>query len=164
MELGYFARVLPVMKVLLQHLHEPDERLRVLAAGARASGACGEAESFLEFCSGAWAITKDVEKPAVVAAALTEIGLGASSLSLWSKAIQVLEVAVDTARGQQQGDVLVRAEAALESVRRHQVAESRACRGSSNGLTPADVLASGFLESLERRMAQGSSRTDRRDL
>ena len=163
-ELGYFARVLPVMKVLLQHLHEPDDRLRVLAAGARASGACGEAESFLEFYSGAWAISKDVEKPAVVAAALTEIGLGASSLSFWPEAIQVLEVAVHTARDQQQSDVLARAEAALELVRRHQVAESCACRGSSSGLAPADVLAIGFLQSLERRVAWGSSRTDRRDI
>lgn len=66
--------------------------------------------------SEAWEIVSGLEQTAVVPSALTEIGLGASSLSEWEHATAALRRALDTARERNEADVVARAEAALESV------------------------------------------------
>jgi tetratricopeptide (TPR) repeat protein len=149
---GYFARALSVLKPLLLIFGEAEERLQVIAATARAAGACGEASLFREMWDAAWDVTEFLCDEARLAAALVDVGLGASNLEDWDRARIALERAAEIAGRRNEGDTVLRADAALAEVgRRHRADhELRRSHGGQAG-RPSDVFAYKLLQVLDAR-------------
>lgn len=147
---GYFARALSVLRVLPPHFQKPDEKLRVLANTARAAGSCGQRQLYERLWVEIWALANEHEFKTALAPALTELGLGASSLGEWSHAAEALEAAVEAAGAAGDRTAAQRAEGALDAVRRCQGADTRArpaplFRGQGGA---SDLLMAALLDAL----------------
>lgn len=144
---GRFGAALPVLGALSSHFPEPDLQLRVQAATARAAGAVGDAVIFAESWDHAWDLVRRSE-PAVrraVPSTLVDLGRGAASLGEWARALQALDLAVETAQEQGLHDTTAEAEMVRSMVRRRERAEEpRPVPATS----PARRLAHAFVRSL----------------
>lgn len=150
MSAGYFGRALSVLRVLPPHIQKPDERLRVLANTARAAGSCGQRQLYEQLWTDVWALANEHDFKSVLAPALTELGLGASSLGEWSHAAEALKAAVEAARVVGDRSAIQRAEEALAAVRQCQGADtlSRPTPPSRGQGGASDSLMAALLEAL----------------
>jgi tetratricopeptide (TPR) repeat protein len=147
MKRGQFARALYVLRELPPFIDAPHERARAVATLARAAAACGDEALFDE----AWAEASALlERSGWRRAApdCVELGLGASSLQRWDQAEQALRRGRALALEAGEADVLFRAEAALEAVAGHRVAERERSPVDTLTAPATDGLAAGFLVSL----------------
>lgn len=150
---GYFERSLPVVDALRAHFDRAEDRLRVVASAARAAGACGQEARFGSLWNEASALVRGLQDHAVVAAALTDIGMGASSLALWEQAAEALRRAAELAGRRGETDVLERAQQALRSVLGRQPADHHGLRDFIPRGNPSASLAADLLQSLQLRLA-----------
>ncbi|HEX8691695.1 MAG TPA: tetratricopeptide repeat protein [Longimicrobium sp.] len=145
---GYFARALAVLLALEPLMVTAEDRLRVLTSAGRAAGASGERETFEHLWSEAWPLANELGRQnRYSASALIELGLGASSLAQWDRAVQALDLALDVARERGEPDAAHRAEAALAAVRSERVAET-VRRAATRSNSPGDALAQRMISSL----------------
>ena len=142
---GHFSRAIPVLEVLLNCFHEPERRFQVFAALARASGACKRRELFERIWTEAWTSADFSRARSTLAAALVDLGLGALCLADWEHAAEALGRAVEVAKLQDEVDVLVRAEQALDQVRTRRLPEFRRSPAVSAQEAAADTLADSMI-------------------
>lgn len=154
---GNYAGALQVMRKLLTRLHDVEERLRVLASAIRAAGGCGADEVFEEMWTEAEEILQDPWVEARFAGAIYELGLGAAGLGRWAAAESMLRRAHAVACMRGEMDVIVRAEAALESVRLQQAPEPERTTADEQGRLPVDPLVSRFADAFPREVGVGGS-------
>jgi tetratricopeptide (TPR) repeat protein len=146
---GYVHRVVPLFRELLPCFPEPAQRIQVLSALARATGATGDRDSFTR----AWVESQPLlENPAIQAtraAALVDLGFGACHLELWSEASFCFAEAVKAAEALGQNDLVIRAEACLESAENRHNPDTPA-RPQSIAIVQNDAerLAHAFLSAL----------------
>lgn len=114
---GYAGRALPIFRKLVHHFPEPRQRIQVLAAIARAAGACGDGETFEDAWTDSRAVLGAPGACRTWAAALVDLGLGAAHMEQWERARGCFEEAAAHAERLGQSDVLIRADACLEAVR-----------------------------------------------
>jgi tetratricopeptide (TPR) repeat protein len=150
---GYFARALQVLTALLPHFTAPDDRLRILVCSARAAGAMGDTGAFERAWAEARALLGTPETRYLTGPAMLELGLGASSLSRWEEAGSVLEAARCAAAESGEAEVVERAVAALDHVRRHEGADRVRRPVAPGPPLPGDVLARELAGSLETQSA-----------
>lgn len=148
-ERGHYSRALTILRELPDYFREPRERIRVLASAARAAGGCGNAAAFARISKEMWQIVEHLETTQGVAVALVELALGATSLGKWDAAERALDRAMQIAALRPEPDVLVRAEAALASVRQQRGADPDRNKLDLRPLPRLDALASGFVTSLQ---------------
>lgn len=146
MKRGYYSRALPVLLELSGFFDEPGDRARLLSSAARAAAACGEAPLFSGLCAEARALAADAPDRAGLAHSMLQLGVGASSLGQWALAEELLAEALTIARPRGEADVLVRAEQAMESVRRRTSAETAGAEPASAPY--GESLASRFVSTL----------------
>lgn len=132
---GYFAFALTVIVQLLAVFRTPDERFMVCVCAARAAAGTGDTALFRRMWMDAWTLKDSLAGQAQVGTALVDLGLGASSVGDWEGALKALNCAVEYATAHGEGDVLLRAEAALEAVSNYKPAdrEPRPARSVAKG-------------------------------
>ncbi|HEU4560178.1 MAG TPA: hypothetical protein VFS20_20170 [Longimicrobium sp.] len=123
---GNFRSVLPLLRGLQKCFTEPVKRLQVLAATARAAGACGEAGDFERSWAAASELECQVRDAPAYAACLVDLGLGAASMLRWDDARTALSKSLATAQAGGESDLVLIAEAALDAVTRNERAEAYA--------------------------------------
>lgn len=121
---GRFAQALPVFRALLAHFHAPDERLRGAASVARAAGALGERDHYLEAAAEAERLAPEAQARPVLAESMVQLARGAASMKDWTRAQAALDVALGAARARGEHDTAMRAEAVLDQVRNELSAEA----------------------------------------
>lgn len=151
---GHFARALPILQMLLADTDDTQPDMQLLAATARAAGACGNSDLFSEMWITLWEEIEQTQQHPKLATILTDLGLGASSLGLWDFAAKALTQSTEIATRRGEGDVLLLNEAALEAVQ-HQRAADQHPRPLSRGgnRNPADSLALEFVRALQSQDA-----------
>lgn len=147
MESGYFRRALNVLRVLIPHFTEPEQRFRVFANGARAAGAVGERELFHALWDAARAEIPRLTTEGSLAAGLVELALGASSVEQWDSAHEALDEALGVASRRGEANVILRAESVRNSVQARQAVEARAHLVWEPAST-SERLAQNFVDSL----------------
>lgn len=114
---GYFARALPILRLLCETFEDEIPRFQVLAATARAAGACNEESVFLAARQRISECSAEALNSYKAAAAFLDIGLGAASLERWTEAAEALDGAATAAARHGIPDVKLRVEVAQEAVR-----------------------------------------------
>lgn len=152
MKQGYFSRALFVLRELPQFLDSSEDRARVQAILARAAAACGQANVFEDAWNAAYPVLSDPSFGKRAAPDFYELGIAASSLGQWERAIDALDRALALAQCSGESDVVHRAEVALANVRAGRVAESSRHVIDSRNAPATDVLAVGMLTSLHERV------------
>jgi hypothetical protein len=147
METGYIRRALNVLRVLIPHFTEPEQRFRIVANTARAAGAAGERDLFRALWDAAYAEIPRLTTEGSLAAGLVELALGALSLEEWDSAHAVLDEALRVATRRGEGNVIVRAEAVRNSVETRQAIETRT-RFVWEPTSTSERLAQNFVASL----------------
>jgi tetratricopeptide (TPR) repeat protein len=146
---GYFARALPVLHSVLPHHPQPFDQLTVMGNIARAAGGVGDRVLFRD----AWDRCHDLLDNAVVderaAQALLDLAYGAASLGLWDKAEVAAREALEIGLRRQEAKTRLMAEALIESVRHHQVLETRK---RTTQPEPVAAEATRFAEELVRSL------------
>ncbi|HEX2205437.1 MAG TPA: hypothetical protein VHG91_19155 [Longimicrobium sp.] len=117
---GYAFRAIPVLRSLVPHFKQQAQRLQVLSALGRAAGAVGDLEVFQEAWKEASSVRGLHPRLDTNAAALSDFGFGAAHLGLWETARACFEEAAAAAEELGQSDMLIRAEAGIEAVSRHE--------------------------------------------
>ena len=146
---GYFARALNVLRALEPVMLHGEDRLRVLTSAIRAAGATRDEETFSRFWEEAWPLAVELgREKRYSSSAFLEMALGASSLSLWDRAREALEITLELARERGESDVVFRAEAALPAIQSEQAAETVRSAPTA-GNSPSDALARRMVSSLE---------------
>ena len=146
---GSHARAFPVFQVLLPLLHKPAERLLIVADYARAAGGIGRRDVFQESWDEVWELVRSGEADEAAARGLLDVAHGAASLSLWDRAEQAAQAALDVATRRNEAKIRLSAEAVLESARHHRLAEVKVRREeAAEETTAADTLAHDFVRSL----------------
>jgi tetratricopeptide (TPR) repeat protein len=107
---GFSTRALPVLRAVLPHLRNPDQRIRVLASAARAAAGSGEHAVFVQLVGEVRQAGLDPLARSALAAALFEAAVGASLLRDQGLAGELLDEVVHLARERGEEDVLARAE------------------------------------------------------
>lgn len=120
---GQFRRALQVFQSLLPHFTHPEPRLHVLGYAARAAGALGDSAVFDEYWAEAWDIIRTGVSDQLRAAAALELGLGALNLSRWDEAWHALDVAAESAAAGGDNETIVKASAAVDHLRRREIAD-----------------------------------------
>lgn len=162
---GDYPRALHVFRALLPTIDDVALRLRVEAGAARAAGASGLADEFERLWQAGWRDAALVEEDGVVAGALYELGVGAASLGDWDRASMAFRRTMELAGSGGSSDNLIKAERALEAVRRRELVEdSVPAHAERRNTVRADNLAAGFLRVVASggaRPAVGGSRPQR---
>jgi tetratricopeptide (TPR) repeat protein len=146
---GHFARAFRVLRELSGRFTIPDRQARVAASTARAAGAMGDVEAFFAAWSEAWRLLDSGTVDHLRAPASLELGLGALSLKLWEDAELALAAARAAAEATRDGEILARAESALDHLDRRQAVDDqlrvqRSGRGGGHDL--AAQLARSLME------------------
>jgi tetratricopeptide (TPR) repeat protein len=114
---GHAARALPIFQALGERFEDPEQRIQVLAAQARAAGAAGEVNAFDRAWADAHELLASASIRATRAAALVDLGLGAAHSERWPAAEAPFLEAMASAEALGQCDMLIRAEECLRAVR-----------------------------------------------
>lgn len=131
------ARALPILEALQIHFTSAStERLRVLAAAARAAGACGDSELFDRYSRECLLLLEQRQDTETAAALIYDIALGAQSLRRWSDATGHLMTALDIAERREERDLIARIENALALVRQE--------NAGTQARRPSKALADNF--------------------
>lgn len=146
---GYFARALSVFRVLLDLFKDPLRRLQVIAAMARATGACEQLAHFQKLWIEAAQLTHLQVCQGVLGAALLDLGRGASSLGEWDHANEALSTALKIGEERGEEDVQAQAESALKQVRLKRTAEMAPHRPPLRGESQGDSFAKELVAALK---------------
>ncbi|HEY0024822.1 MAG TPA: hypothetical protein VGB24_18050 [Longimicrobium sp.] len=146
---GHFPRAFRVLREMEGRFTIPDRQARVAASTARAAGAMGDVEAFFAAWSEAWRLLDSGAVDHLRAPAALELGLGALSLKLWEDAEFALGIARAAAEATRDGEILARAESALDHLDRRQAVDDqlrmkRSGRGAGHDL--AAHLARSLME------------------
>jgi tetratricopeptide (TPR) repeat protein len=146
---GYAKRAVPLLKKLVEFFPAPAQRIQVLSALARAAGAIGDRQTFEEAWREAQPLIGHQGIRMTRAAALIDLGLGASHFSRWDDASACFSNAIKAAEDTDQHDTLIRADACLKSVARTENPDTLA-RPQTVALkqTSSENLASACLSAL----------------
>lgn len=143
---GHPRRAFSLLKELLDFFDEPEDRVRVAGALARAAGEIGQREAFGRAWLELWELAAIPFVTQTAAAAMLEAALGASALAEWDLSEGALRQAMDVAAEVGEADVLVKAERALEAVRARVTPQSlrpaEPHRSAKSDTVAADLLAS----------------------
>jgi len=146
MEHGYYSRALRIFTAVRSHL-PGDDQLRVVANLARTYAALGNREEYESLAAEARSVMQGLETLEIPASALLEMAYGAVALEDWSEAGVLIEEAVQVARGRDQFDVLLTAEALSDAVARRDMAPISPARADSRAGT-SEQLANDMVELL----------------
>ncbi len=149
MDQGLFERALPMLRAIVPHLTGSPEQFQTYAAAARAAGGANDEAAFEWAWAGAHAAATRYPESHMRAAAYVDLGRGASSLGRWTEASAAFERAVAVAWARGEADVLFKAEAGLEAVRRHEGADVRAPAGAARRTLSSDAVARTMLRALQ---------------
>jgi tetratricopeptide (TPR) repeat protein len=117
---GHAGTALPMFRELLGHFHSDTQKLQVLAASARAAGACNERSMFEESWSEAFATAESAEIGVALPAALIDLGFGAAHIGEWERAGTAFTGALCSAQELGLSEELIRADTCVAAVQQRQ--------------------------------------------
>jgi tetratricopeptide (TPR) repeat protein len=132
---GYARRAFAVLRLLRPHFDQPAAQFQVLCASARAAGASGERATFQAVWSEASRLLESAQSSAAFAIALVDLGYGAAHVGDWAHAEVAFARAADAALMKGQAEARIRAEAALDAVRRKENPDSLPIRRAGSEST-----------------------------
>ena len=146
---GNHERAFPVLQVLIPLFKAPADRLLIVADYGRAAGGIGRRDAFQQAWDDAWELVRSGEADDATGRALLDLAHGAASLSLWDRAEQAAQAALDISTRRNEAKIRLSAEAVLESARHHRMVEVRTKREEpAEETVAADTLADDFVRSL----------------
>lgn len=114
---GHAATALPMFRELLGHFADSDtQKLQILAAIARAAGACNERTMFEASWAEALAVAERAEIGVALPAALIDLGFGAAHFGEWERAGQAFTGALCSAQELGLSEELIRADTCVTAV------------------------------------------------
>jgi hypothetical protein len=116
---GHPGKALPMFRELLGRFETATQQLQVLAATARAAGACNERIAFEDSWTAAFALAERAEIGVTLPAALIDLGFGAAHFEEWERASTVFTAALYSAQKFGLSEELVRADTCVTSVQQH---------------------------------------------
>ncbi|HET7233775.1 MAG TPA: hypothetical protein VFJ16_27440 [Longimicrobium sp.] len=117
---GYAGRALRVLRLLRPHFPHPEAQFQVLCAAVRAAGAVGDRPAFGALWLDANGLMERARNSPAFSIALIDLGYGAAHVGEWANAEAVFIRAETVARAKGQAEDSVRAEMALQAVRRRE--------------------------------------------
>jgi tetratricopeptide (TPR) repeat protein len=148
LEEGHFARAASVLRALAPATEEPDLSVLAYANLARAAGNLGDADQFQRAWTEASRRLRN-QSGQTAAAALLELGMGASALGEWDRATEALERSIALAREAGANTIRLRGESILESVQSERRLEApRPAAVSAEQERTADLLAERMVRTL----------------
>lgn len=117
---GYSVRALAVLLLLRPHFPDPVPQFQVLCAAVRAAGALGDPDTLRALWTDASRLMDAASGSPVFGVALIDLGYGAAHVGAWTDAEAVFLRAAEAAGAHGQTEDSVRAEAAVEAVRRRE--------------------------------------------
>jgi tetratricopeptide (TPR) repeat protein len=148
MDQGYFDRALELIRAVPSRIDLPAEKFQAFCAAVRAAGGAGDEPAYRWAWSGA-VETRMAIGASARAGALFDMGRGAWSLGQWEDAISAFEATISAARARGESDMLFKAEAALEVVRRREGADSRHIPEQPRRPAPTDANARDVIRVLQ---------------
>lgn len=143
---GHTRRALRVFQALLPHFSEACVQVQVLCATCKAAGMTGARDVFASCAARVAEITARAQPDNTRAAALVDLGVGALALGETSLAESALTEALDLARERGLSETVVKAEEALDRLRRgERLVERRPVPASR---VPQEELAGRFATAL----------------
>jgi len=149
MDQGHFTRALPLLHAVVCRLDDLSERFQTYAAAARAAGGAGDREAFDWAWRGAHETAARFDEGRLRAAALVDLGRGASSLGRWTDAVEAFERAKSVAMRNGETGVIVTAEAGLTAAFAERGVDIPAHPGRRKGATQGDVVAREMIDALQ---------------
>lgn len=143
---GHVVRALRVFQALIPHFSGSCARVQVLCATCKAAGLLGEHDVFASCAAQVVEMTAQRPPDSPRAAALVDLGVGALALDKTELAESVLTEALRLARERGLSETLVKADQALEQLRRGERVLSR--RASADPRQPQEELARRFTTAL----------------
>lgn len=129
---GHAATALPMFRELLGHFAGSDtQKLQVLAATARAAGACSERTMFEASWSEAFAVAERAEIGVALPAALIDLGFGAAHFGEWERAGQAFTSALCSAQELGLSEELIRADTCVTAVQQQRNPDTLTRPGTS---------------------------------
>jgi tetratricopeptide (TPR) repeat protein len=150
---GHTGRALRVFQALLPHFSDSCARVQVLCATCKAAGITGARELFASCASRVAEISGQVPPDNSRAAALVDLGVGALALGEDDLARSVLTEALVLARERGLSETLVKADEALDRLRRGERLVER--RPASDSCLPQEELAGRFATALSGFVSAG---------
>ncbi|HEU4452073.1 MAG TPA: tetratricopeptide repeat protein, partial [Longimicrobium sp.] len=146
---GFYARTLPIFLALKSRMPKPEDRIRLLAAVARAAGGTGNRREFTSAWNEVWKLAQIVPSPVLVSDALYESGIGAANLSQPDLAFRAFSAALDLAVRKGVTKTASVAEIALAKLAAGESPDPAPARDITLPTHSADRLARKFVQSLE---------------
>lgn len=150
---GHTRRALRVFEALLPHFCDSCAREQVLCATCRAAGIAGERDVFAACAAQVTQMSTQAKPHNSRAAALVDLGVGAMALGETELAESALTEALALARERCLSETVVRADQALEQLRRGEPVVER--RPLSNSRQPQEQLAGHFAAVLSTFVSAG---------
>lgn len=150
---GHTGGALRVFQALLPHFSEPCAQVQVLCATCKAAGMTGARDVFASCAARVAEITARAQPDNTRAAALVDLGVGALALGETELAESALTEALDLARGRGLSETLVKADEALDQLRRGERTTER--RPSADLRQPQEELAARFTTALDSFVSAG---------
>jgi tetratricopeptide (TPR) repeat protein len=144
---GYTQRALRVFTQLLPHFPQPEQRIQVLAALARAAGKANDQVLFADVWDQALGLAKRLTAAVTLPHALLDLGLGAAHFALYEDAAAVFRQALQLGEERGQGSVVILADKYIAAV-------TAAHNPDSAGKPQTVAAAQPASEQLAERMAE----------
>lgn len=113
---GHTRRALSVFLQLLQHFQQPEQRIQVLAALARAAGKANDRLLFTRVWDEAAALMERLDAAVTLPHALLDLGLGAAHFGMFHEAGSVFQRALELGERRGQGSVVILADKYIAAV------------------------------------------------
>ncbi|WP_420128657.1 tetratricopeptide repeat protein [Longimicrobium sp.] len=150
---GHTRRALRVFQALLPHFSETCAQVQVLCATCKAAGMTGARDVFASCASRVAEITGRTKPDSTRAAALVDLGVGALALGENQLAESALTDALTLARERGLSDTLMKADEALDQLRRGERVWER--RPYTDARQPQEELAARFTTALSTFVSAG---------
>jgi tetratricopeptide (TPR) repeat protein len=150
---GHTRRALRVFQALLPHFSESCARVQVLCATCKAAGITGARDVFASCAAKVSEIRSQARRDNTRAAALVDLGVGALALGENQLAESALTEALELARERGLSETLVKADRALDQLRRGERAVER--RPPPDPRQPQEQLAVRFTTALDSFVSVG---------
>lgn len=147
---GYYWRTAPIFVVLLQHLKDPEKRIRLHAGAARAAAGLGDEPTFDDHCRRLFELLPESRDELATAAAFFEAATAAVVVHRWEMAARLVGVARRHARRFGASDIVVRADLLSRDIAARTTTTITAApvRRTLDTRTRGDVLADEFTRTL----------------
>lgn len=147
---GHTGKALIVFRELLGRFDAPSQQLQVLAATARAGGACHDRPVFEECWNAALEITERTEAGVALPAAMIDLGLGAAHVGDWERSRMAFTAALRTAQRFGLSEELIRADVCLAATQQERNPDTLARpAGATDG--QSDTVVRRFVDALQWR-------------